>query len=95
MAIDFKLVDEGCQVGSAHHTGLEITNNGAHVANAVIVVTQKTKCLRVYDYDVPLKDAIEKTFGDMQQFDEITFSRPYDAAFEEELLRDELQGKAY
>ena len=95
MAINFKIVSEGCKVGSAFHTGLEITNDGVHVANAIMVVTLHNKSLRVYDYDVPLKDAIEKTFSSMEQFDEITFSRPYDAEFEEELLRDELQGKAY
>lgn len=72
--INFTVVNEGCIVGSAHHTPLSINDNGKIIASAIMVVMIGKTALRIYDYDKDLRNEIRKAFVD--DFDEVSFTRP-------------------
>ena len=74
---EIKLVGNPTEVGGeAIHQAFSIHLDDKHVGNG-LNVEHHGRSIRVFDYDVPLKGALEEYFSSRKGVKEVTFSRPY------------------
>lgn len=78
MALDIRYTDTSATaVLTAQHRPFELYIGDVHAANGVDVQLESgVIAIRIYDYDVDKKAAIEAYFNVIQGIKEITFSRP-------------------
>jgi hypothetical protein len=69
-----------CNVAEAVHESFTIHNiEGQHVASGLNVeLPDGERFIRVFDYNPPLKAALDEYFSSRTRVSEVTFSRPFD-----------------